>query len=82
MTPEQKRLSRHALGLPNDRMQSYRNRYHISMGIAFFDWKSMEDSGLAYHHSKGGSFHLTRKGAELALETGESLCKEDFPDAD
>ena len=80
MTPEQKRLARHALGLPNDKMESYRNRYHVSMGAAFFEWERMAESDLAYNHSRGGSFHLTRKGAELALEPGERLDPEDFPE--
>lgn len=81
MNLEQIRLARHALGLPNDRRQSYRNRFLA--GGEHAEWRAMEAAGLAEADTTGGKgmtwFWLTREGAEAALEPGESLCPEDFP---
>lgn len=88
MSPEQRALARHALGLPNEKRQSYRNRYysppaHPSHAL----WEQMVAAGEAacvapprgrvsppYDH-----FELTPEGAALALEPGEHLDAEDFP---
>lgn len=84
LTPNQLRLARHALGLPNDRNRSYRNRYYVSPGgPAMRDFMAMQKGGLAVIESDGANAfcYLTRAGAEVALEPGESLCPEDFPPA-
>jgi len=81
MGPEQRRLARHALGLPNRYRRSYRNRF-LSGGECS-DWRAMEAAG----HAESGKpdehgriwFWLTRAGAEAALDPGERLCREDFP---
>lgn len=84
MTPRQKELARHALGLPNERKRSYRNRFFTAPTIAnpdFVDWSSMVAIGCARGVRETdllAHFWLTRKGAEAALEKGESLDLEDF----
>jgi hypothetical protein len=78
----QRRLARHALGLPNSRKRSYRNRYFTTQkGEAFNAWLGMADRQLAGFQDAGSQvfFWLTRVGAEAALERGESLDTEDFP---
>ncbi len=89
MTPEQRKLARHALGLPAARPvaggRSYRNRYYVSPTIegrptqAYQDWAQMVAAKEAA--SNGGYFALTLKGAKAALYPGEALDAEDFPDA-
>lgn len=80
MTSEQKRLARHALGLPNDKMVSCRNRYIAGTGETYGDWSDMERSGFAICAGSICKFKLTRAGAERALKPGERLCEEDFPE--
>lgn len=84
VTPEQKRLARHALGLPNDKMVSYANGLQIERNTAAHrNLVSLIDQSLALVDTIGRryiSFHLTRAGAELALKPGERLCEEDFPE--
>ncbi len=86
MTPEQKALARHAIGLPNKRKMTYRN--HFVTGEGSLDhpaWMQMVSDGNAWRRNgsplTGGDdlFGLTRAGAELALNKGERLCLEDFP---
>lgn len=85
MTPAQRELARHALGLPNQARRSYRNRYFASAGgEAAEQWLSMVAAGEAEGGWAGRKvsslfFCLTRKGAEAALAAGECLCREDFP---
>lgn len=83
MTPAQIKLARHALGLPNRRRQSYRNRYFAGEGsFAYIEWCKMIEDGVArgVKLSHGNPvFWLTRQGAELALKPGESLDPGDFP---
>lgn len=80
MTPQQKLLARHALGLPNERMRSYRNRYYASEGTpAQAAWRAMVAAGFASSNLTERQFGLTEAGARLALHDGESLCPEDFP---
>lgn len=85
MTKRQRAMARHALGLPNGMARSYRNRYvtHYAPG-PYDDWAAMEEKGLAFTNGPIGSaavFYLTTKGAKQALESGETLDPEDFPDA-
>jgi hypothetical protein len=85
MTPAQRELARHALGLPSPGGRSFRNRYFTpAQGRVTEEWRAMVAAGEA----EGGKparrmstifFSLTRKGAELALDPGEWLCPEDFP---
>lgn len=87
MTPEQKALARHALGLPNAARTSHRNRFVTGPGcVDFHHWMDMVDAGLARRRCGttlpfGGDdlFRLTRAGADQALEPGEQLDPEDFP---
>ena len=86
MTPRQKELARHALGLDGRRKQSYRNRFWAGPGHDDFkEWLQMVEDGLAYvskpdpGHRPDYAFWLTRPGAEAALNKGERLCPEDFP---
>lgn len=81
-------LARHALGLPNKRRTSYRNRYVVGDCEDGQYWQILVDSGLA--RKRHGStlpfdgdhmFSLTKEGATLALKRGEKLCAEDFPKA-
>jgi hypothetical protein len=87
MTPRQKELARHALGLPNAAKRSYRNRFFTAPTIAnpdFVDWSSMVAIGCAQgvrETETMARFWLTRKGADAALLRGESLDPEDFPKA-
>lgn len=94
MTPRQRTLARHALGLPNARMRSYRNRFVASYatGGDYDQWRRMVDRGLAERSDtpmqSGASnrgiasisylFWLTQKGALAALVAGETLDPEDF----
>lgn len=84
MTAEQRYKARHALGLDGVRKRSYRNRYVCPEGDA--DWSAMVAAGWATMRPAasvpfGGCavFYLTRTGAELALNKGETLDPEDFP---
>lgn len=81
MTPAQRELARHALGLPNDRQRSYRNRYFAAEGGgAAAQWLAMCATGEA-ERAEGDPrrFCLTLTGARAALAAGENLCPEDFP---
>lgn len=88
MTPHQRKLARHALGLPNSRRKSYRNHFVASEGHDDFQcWMAMRSAGFAKHR-KGNSitggddvFWLTLAGALAALEPRESLDLDDFPEA-
>ena len=85
MTPAQRELARHALGLPNAGRKSYRNRYFAGAGgPTAAQWQAMVAAGEAEggepgHKSSSLFFRLTRMGAERALDRGETLCGEDFP---
>lgn len=86
MTPAQTEHARHALGLPNDRRQSYRNRYICGTGHkAYQNWLEMVGRGEATssgaRRAYGGAelFSLTLLGARIALKAGETLDREDFP---
>lgn len=85
MTPEQRELARHALGLPTKSKKSYRNRFVTAEDDS--NWSAMVRDGFATMRAAstlpfGGSacFYLTLAGAKLALNKGEKLCKEDFPE--
>lgn len=87
MTPSQRRLARHALGLPNKHLVSYRNRFQAPpRNSAHDEWMDMVERGEARalpetrgHGSAMDCFELTTHGAKLALNDGETLDAEDFP---
>lgn len=85
-TQAQTDLARHALGLPNRKRRSYRNRFVAGPGHSDYDdWQAMVERGDARRRAgsalTGGDelFWLTRQGAQAALKRGEKLCPEDFP---
>lgn len=81
MSDTEKRLARHALGLPHPGGRSYRNWYIAALGSDVLDqWRSMVQRHYAVEH-RVGCFRLTLAGAQAALEPGESLDTEDFPEA-
>lgn len=88
MSPEQRDLARHALGLDGRRKLSYRNRFVTGPGSTDYEnWLQMVSNGFAWRRAgsalTGGDdlFGLTSIGAQAALNTGERLCPEDFPAA-
>ncbi len=90
MTPDQRQLARHALGLTNRDANKVSYRNHFCAGLHHVDygeWCRMVDAGLAirFHRSGvpfGGDdlFKLTLAGARAALYPRERLDPEDFPD--
>lgn len=89
MDSKQRRLARHALGLPNDSKRSYRNRYVTAPGTPEHDmWLAMEGAKEAVRTpgdemglGKNDHFRLRHAGAKAALDPGEMLDPEDFPSA-
>ena len=95
MTPRQRELARHALGLPREYsprsrtkepVRSYRNRFVAGPDHAdFADWRAMTNAGEANDRGpqrdmRGAHyFTLTPAGARLALIGSERLDREDFP---
>jgi len=84
MTARQIELARHALGLPNDKMRSYRNRYVVGISNdSYEDWLKMSVAGYAKIFpnlfDKYDYFKLTLTGAKAALLDGEMLDPNDFP---
>lgn len=88
MTPEQRELARHALGLPNKSQRSFRNHFVCGPGHSdYADWMAMTKAGLAKRRDGGRMpfsgndlFWLTRSGAEAALDPREKLDPDDFPE--
>lgn len=82
MTPSQRKMVRHALGLDAGTV-SYRNRYFVSADSPAEDeWNDLCRRGLAEREKGGGRlvhFYLTQEGATEALDPGEILDPEDFP---
>lgn len=82
MSPRERELARHALGLPNNRKRSYRNRYYATRETEpWGHWTALADRHLATVDpgDRFDLFTLTRSAAEAVLEAGESLDLEDFP---
>ena len=87
MTIIQKELARHALGLTKQK-RSYRNHFVAGPGHSdYVHWLVMVEQGDAHRRPgteiSGGDdiFWLTEAGAKLALNPGEKLDPEDFPNA-
>lgn len=85
MTPSQRKMARHALGLDGERRRSYRNRYVAALCSSIEDeWNDLCRRGLAERGRDGShsvGFCLTLEGAREALDPPEILDPEDFPDA-
>jgi hypothetical protein len=83
MTDKQIQLARHALGLPNKKNTSYRNRYCIGVGCdGYEEWEAMVAQGDAIKRTGplwGGDdmFHLTLKGALAVREPKEHISRDD-----
>lgn len=86
MTPEQRRIARHALGLRGVRRISFRNFFIANQGcLDLPDLEGMVSAGAMIEFEAPAGltsryFKLTRSGAQMALEPDESLDPEDFPD--
>jgi hypothetical protein len=85
LSTDENSVARHALGLPNLNMRSYRNRYATFGGEQLELWMGLVRKQYAEVIAKRPRstlfyFALTQKGAVLALEPGETLCPEDFPE--
>lgn len=82
MDLNQRKLARHALGLPNENARSFRNRYVCSEGCdAYQEWEKMVATGEAtkiVQDVKMDMFYLTRAAAVAVCERGETLDPEDF----
>ena len=83
MTPRQIELARHALGLPNEKRQSYRNRFCAASGTPNDqEWRRMVDAGFAICVPRGWGggdlFKMTFAGAKSVLQKREGLDPEDF----
>lgn len=83
MTPKQRELARHALGLTDGRKLSYRN-YYVAALHSFheMEWDDLVRAGMAERGSDRKSsvgFCLTEAGARAAINSGEVLDPEDFP---
>ncbi|SNT40898.1 hypothetical protein SAMN05421763_11528 [[Luteovulum] sphaeroides subsp. megalophilum] len=86
MLDKHKALARHALGLSDLNTRIYRNRFVTGPGSDDYEeWMHMVGEGMARRFKgsalSGGNevFILTRKGAQAALNPGETLDAEDFP---
>lgn len=83
MTPEQIKMARSALGLPNRSKRSYRNRYCAGLGSAAERaWNDLVRRGHAergIEQTTTAIFHLTESGARIAIDPTERLDPEDFP---
>lgn len=83
MTPAQRELARHALGLPNKKHTTNRNYYCIGKGgDGYTDWEDLVSKGLAIkrrvpHFGGDDLFYLTLEGARLARDPKEHLSRED-----
>ncbi len=83
MSPLQREMARHALGLPNPQRESYRNHYCIEPGGAEYDaWMDLVERNLAVRRKNpgwlsGDMFYLTLAGALDAREGQEHLGRED-----
>jgi hypothetical protein len=83
MTDKQIQIARNALGLPNKKNTSYRNRYCIGVGgDGYEEWEAIVSQGDAIKRTGplwGGDdmLHLTLKGALSVREPKEHISRED-----
>lgn len=88
MTPRQRELARQVLRLPNATRTGRGTNFFAGPGHdSIADWLAMTGEGLATKQGPisklGGGliFRLTLAGARAALDPGERLDPEDFPEA-
>jgi hypothetical protein len=86
MTPEQKEIARHMLGLPNKQRRSYRNRFCGGEGHSDYPILiAMQEQGYLMRvpakrmSTVEDMWFLAPFAARLALNKDETLCPEDFP---
>lgn len=84
MNERQRDMARHALGFPNPKNVSYRNRFCIGPGSdGYEDWIDLVHQGLAVRvvapaiWGENEMFYLKLKGALMVRETSEHLSAED-----
>jgi hypothetical protein len=86
MTETQKKLARHALGLPNKQNTSYRNRFFTDPGCTdYAEWQAMVAEGNAIERTGSlwsgdrtrNMFCLTLKGALAVRGPKEHISRED-----
>ena len=83
MNDIQRKLARHALGVPNKQNKSYRNRYCTGPSrVDYAEWEAMVAEGDAVKRDGplwGGDsmFYLTLKGALAVREPKEHISRED-----
>lgn len=79
MTPRQREIARHMLGLKDGNRKSYRNRFVADIG--HHDYEVLIEMLLAGYLTAHDEryWHLTRVAAESVLRPGETLDPEDFP---
>lgn len=86
MTPAQRELARHALGLPNRSRTSYRNYFVAGKGHPdYTDWMAMVEAGEAVRRegktlpfAGDDCFYLTFNAALAARNRDEHLDREGF----
>lgn len=83
LTTEERRLARHALGLPNAHRRAHRNRFAANRSSRDYAvWRGLVDRGYAvrwpWFYSYGDHFRLTPAGVELALNAGETIDPEEM----
>lgn len=82
MTPKQRTLARHALGLPNKKKTAYRNHYCIGPDSPdYSEWEDLVSKKMAVKVTAGKEwagdfFYLTFSGAKDALWGDEHLSRE------
>lgn len=82
MTPKQRTLARHALGLPNKKKTAYRNHFCINSDSPdYSEWESLVSKKMAVKACvregwSGDFFYLTLSGAKNALWGDEHLSRE------
>lgn len=83
ITPKQRELARHALGLPNKQNTTYRNHFCIGKGgDGYEDWEALAAQGAAVKavggvNWSGDFFYLTLEGAKAVLLPKEHISRED-----
>jgi hypothetical protein len=90
ITETQRNLARHALGFPNKKNTSFRNRFCIGKGgDGYEDWEDLVSKGLAIkcvgadHGRPWGDsdmFYLTLEGALMVRGPKEHISREDAAD--
>jgi hypothetical protein len=82
MTPDQHLMARRAMGLPNPKKCTFRNRHFANNDSTSYKlWMELVADGKAGFHNNGSGFTmfwLTLEGGKEALLPGETMDPEDF----